>query len=54
MNGMLKEIKHCTAPNCSLYPFRFGKNPILAGRRARQAKITSRNALEFNRGVAGG
>lgn len=25
--GSPNEVKLCTAPNCVLYPFRFGKNP---------------------------
>lgn len=31
--GSAKEVKLCTVPNCSLYPFRFGKNPNRRGRR---------------------
>lgn len=26
--GSSNEVKFCTAPNCVLYPFRFGKNPF--------------------------
>lgn len=25
--GSAHEVKHCTATDCVLYPFRFGKNP---------------------------
>lgn len=30
--GSSNEVKLCTAPNCALYPFRFGKNPFRAKR----------------------
>lgn len=25
--GQTKEVKNCLIPDCSLFPFRFGKNP---------------------------
>lgn len=31
--GSAKEVKLCTVPNCSLYPFRFGTNPNRRGKR---------------------
>lgn len=30
--GSSNEVKLCTAPNCALYHFRFGKNPFRAKR----------------------
>jgi hypothetical protein len=46
MNDMRKEIALCTSLSCILYQFRFGK-------RSRQDKIGSKNAVEFERRVAG-
>lgn len=28
MGGYVKEVEQCTSPQCSLYPFRGGKNPF--------------------------
>jgi hypothetical protein len=33
MAGNLAEIRRCNIPECSLYQFRFGKNPGLKGKR---------------------
>lgn len=30
--GSAKEVELCPIPDCSLYPYRFGKNPKLKGR----------------------
>ena len=30
--GSAKEVELCHIPDCSLYPYRFGKNPKLKGR----------------------
>ena len=30
MNGSKKEVKLCSLPNCSLYPYRFGMRPSTA------------------------
>ena len=30
--GSAKEVEPCPIPDCSLYPYRFGKNPKLKGR----------------------
>lgn len=30
--GQINEVKECTAVNCPLHPFRFGKNPYRAKR----------------------
>ena len=30
--GSAKEVALCPIPDCSLYPYRFGKNPKLKGR----------------------
>lgn len=31
--GSANEVKFCTAKDCSLYPFRFGRNPYINRRR---------------------
>lgn len=49
--GSNHEVKLCTAENCPLHPFRFGKNPNRAGMgdsghfKAKQAHSTSDSAL---------
>lgn len=30
--GQAREVRDCSCPDCSLYPYRFGKNPALAGK----------------------
>lgn len=32
LGGSWHEVKNCSAPDCYLYPFRFGKNPFRAKR----------------------
>ena len=35
--------KECSAPDCVLYPFRFGKNPYRVQREASEAQLEARN-----------
>jgi len=32
MGGSAKEVRLCNIPECSLFPYRFGKNPARAGK----------------------
>ena len=41
MGGQVREVKDCTAPNCSLYAFRMGKNPY----RSRELTDEERQAI---------
>lgn len=31
MNGQLSLISECTSPNCKIYPYRMGQNPLRQG-----------------------
>ena len=31
MGGQVYEVKHCTSPECNLYPYRMGRNPKRKG-----------------------
>ena len=53
MNGQRKEVASCAITNCSLYPFRLGKNPKLFGKKSKQVKITPKIPLEFEKVAAG-
>jgi hypothetical protein len=37
-NGSVKEVRNCTANDCALYSFRFGKNPNRRGIGGRKKK----------------
>ena len=37
--GSLKEVRECVIPDCSLYPFRMGKNPNRRGQKNKQNLI---------------
>jgi len=50
MNDQPSEVRLCPTTYCSLYPFRFGKNPYR--NRATKTKIAPENALECKKGVA--
>ncbi len=41
MGGSAKEVRLCNIPECSLFPYRLGKNPA----RARKENHVKRNAL---------
>lgn len=40
--GSPNEVRNCTFINCELYPFRFGKNPNLKGKRGRSSEHMQR------------
>jgi hypothetical protein len=50
MGFQAREVEHCTAPLCPLYPFRMGTNPSLKGS-TRGASRNSQN--EAKKRVAG-
>jgi|WetSurMetagenome_2_1015567.scaffolds.fasta_scaffold561979_1 hypothetical protein len=37
--GNVAEVKRCPCPDCSLYAYRLGKNPAMAGRRGNAAAL---------------
>lgn len=43
--GQAKEVRLCVCPDCSLFPFRFGKNPNRAG-------LTNSGSFSKNNGTA--
>lgn len=43
--GQAKEVRFCVCPDCSLFPFRFGKNPNRAG-------VTNNGSFSKNNGTA--
>ena len=43
--GQAKEVRFCVCPDCSLFPFRFGKNPNRAG-------LTNSGSFSKNSGTA--
>lgn len=45
--GQVNEVKLCPITNCSLYSFRFGKNPNMSGRKLsdKQKEALKRNSF---------
>lgn len=47
--GSSSEVKHCTAPNCPLYAFRFGKNPYIKREMTEEQKEAAKIRLAASR-----
>lgn len=43
--GSSAAVKNCTAPNCNLYAFRFGKNPYIKRELTAEQKAAMRDRL---------
>jgi hypothetical protein len=45
MGFCISEIAKCTSPLCSLFPYRFGKNVSLLGKRKNNLKLAQQKAV---------
>jgi hypothetical protein len=49
MGGSPKEVELCTAPNCNLFKFRFGKDPNPNRSKVEQGKKSMANFLQSSK-----